>query len=127
MGSPRSSSSTAPRRAPWWGSSCSSTSPRPAAPQRPPSPPLRARWLPSPDQASAGWRVHPDHEGCGYVAEAARAVLAAAFDGGLDRVVAVTHPDNATSQRVAERIGMRRLGATRAYYDEECELFEARR
>lgn len=86
--------------------------------------------LPGPGErwdTEIGWRVHPDHEGRGYVAEAARAVLAAAFDGGLDKVIAVTHPDNAASQRVAERIGMRRLGVTRAYYDEECELFEARR
>lgn len=72
-----------------------------------------------------GWRQHAAHTGHGYVTEAAGAVLANCFAQGLTRVVAVTHPDNAASQRVAERIGMRRVGLTRDYYDAECVLFEA--
>ena len=84
--------------------------------------------LPGPGErwdTEIGWRVHPAYEGRGYIAEAARAALAAAFAAGLDRIVAVTDPQNLPSQRVAERIGMRRCGQTRDYYDELSELFEA--
>ena len=55
--------------------------------------------------------------------EAARRVLEHAFDAGLERVLAVTHPDNAASQAVARRIGMRDEGLTDAYYDTTCRLF----
>lgn len=86
--------------------------------------------LPGPGEdwdVEIGWRAHPAYEGRGYIAEAARAALAHAFAHGLDRIVAVTDPDNGPSQRVAERIGMRRLGTTRRYYDELSTLFEADR
>ncbi|RII95715.1 N-acetyltransferase, partial [Clavibacter michiganensis subsp. insidiosus] len=42
---------------------------------------------------------------------------------GLTRVLAVTNPENAPSQAVCRRIGMRPLGRTRGYYDKECALF----
>jgi RimJ/RimL family protein N-acetyltransferase len=69
-----------------------------------------------------GWHFHPDHWGHGYATEAAGALLAAALRD-LDRVVAVTYPDNTASQRVCERIGMRRVGPTDAYYNVRMELF----
>lgn len=80
-----------------------------------------------------GWRGHPAHGGHGYIAEAARAALAHAFEypfarpceRGLRRVVAVTHPDNHASQRVAELAGMRRIGLTSAWYDTTTLAFEA--
>lgn len=72
-----------------------------------------------------GWRGHPDHGGRGYVTEAARAVLDHALASGLPRVVAVTDPENHASQAVCSRIGMRRAGLTRDYYDEETVLFVA--
>ncbi|CAM5349211.1 RimJ/RimL family protein N-acetyltransferase OS=Leifsonia shinshuensis OX=150026 GN=HNR13_001715 PE=4 SV=1 [Leifsonia shinshuensis] len=71
-----------------------------------------------------GWHFHPDHWGHGYAAEAARALLTAAL-ADLPRVVAVTYPENAASQRVCKRIGMRRLGPSDAYYNVRMELFEA--
>ncbi|WP_434318062.1 GNAT family N-acetyltransferase [Leifsonia sp. P73] len=71
-----------------------------------------------------GWHFHPDHWGHGYAAESARALLVAAL-ADLPRVVAVTYPENAASQRVCERIGMRRLGPSDAYYNVRMELFEA--
>lgn len=80
--------------------------------------------LPSAD-TEIGWHFHPDHWGHGYAAEAASALLAAALASGLPRVVAVTYPGNLPSQRLAERIGMRRLGTTGAYYNAALELFEA--
>ena len=41
----------------------------------------------------------------------------------LPRIVAVTHPDNAPSQRVARRLGMRDEGLTDRYYDTTTRLF----
>lgn len=83
-----------------------------------PSEPLR----PSGD-TEIGWHFHPDHWGRGYASEAAALLLEAALRGGLSRVVAVTYPENTASQRVCERIGMRRLGPTDAYYNVRMELF----
>ncbi len=55
--------------------------------------------------------------------EAAARVLAHAFESGLPRVLAVTHPDNHASQAVARRIGMADAGLTDAYYGTTCRLF----
>lgn len=71
-----------------------------------------------------GWHFHPHVWGRGYATEAAAAVLAHAFARGLDRVVAVTHADNAASQAVCRRIGMTHRGTTDAYYGTTCELFD---
>ncbi|WP_237090109.1 GNAT family N-acetyltransferase [Nesterenkonia sp. PF2B19] len=70
-----------------------------------------------------GWHLHPDAWGHGYATEAARALLAHARRHGLTEVVAVTHPRNLASQRVAARIGMVHQGTTDRYYDTTCELF----
>jgi RimJ/RimL family protein N-acetyltransferase len=80
--------------------------------------------LPSGD-VEIGWHLHPDAWGHGYATEAAGRVLQHAFDGGLARVVAVTNPQNAASQRVCRRIGMTHEGRTDRYYDQTCELFTA--
>jgi RimJ/RimL family protein N-acetyltransferase len=74
-------------------------------------------------ETEIGWRLHPSAQGRGIGSEAAARVLEHAWATGLDRVLAVTHPLNLPSQRLAQRIGMRRLGRTRAYYDVETELF----
>lgn len=74
-----------------------------------------------------GWRLHPDSWGRGIGSEAARRVLDHAWAGGLTRLVAVTHPLNLPSQRLAERIGMRAQGETDAFYDQRCSLFAIRR
>ena len=70
-----------------------------------------------------GWHLHPDAWGRGVASEAATALLQHAADQGVSPVLAVVYPENLASQRVAERIGMRSLGPTRAYYDVECLLF----
>ncbi|WAL39491.1 GNAT family N-acetyltransferase [Brevibacterium sp. BRM-1] len=80
-----------------------------------------------PDDTEIGWRQPASSNGHGYASEAAARVLTAALNSGLERVIAVTHPDNAASQRVCERIGMHRVGRSAAYYDQSLELFEARR
>jgi RimJ/RimL family protein N-acetyltransferase len=57
-----------------------------------------------------GWRILREHEGRGYVTEAARASLAFAFDTlGERRVYAFTVPANTKSRAVMERIGMTRI------------------
>jgi [ribosomal protein S5]-alanine N-acetyltransferase len=51
----------------------------------------------------------PESQGKGYGPELGRAALAFAFDVvGLDRVVAITRPDNLPGQRSLEKLGMRR-------------------
>lgn len=62
-----------------------------------------------------GWWVWKDHWGHGYASEAAAAIRDHAFARhGLRELHAVIDPDNVASQRVAERIGMRRIGRTTA-------------
>lgn len=74
-----------------------------------------------------GWHFHPDAWGNGFASEAALRVLEHAWDAGLERVVAVTNPENRASMAVCRRIGMTHLGQSDAYYDTVCELFEVRR
>ncbi|MFD8600431.1 GNAT family N-acetyltransferase [Kitasatospora sp. NPDC059646] len=59
-------------------------------------------------QAEIGWVFHPDHAGHGYATEAARALVATAFDSlGVHRVFARLDALNTASARVCERLGMR--------------------
>jgi len=52
------------------------------------------------------YHVVPSAWNRGFATEAARAVLAAAWDGGVDHVVAVAMPGNGASRRVMEKVGM---------------------
>ena len=53
-----------------------------------------------------GWSFHPDAWGRGYATEAARAAVDWAFDRlGWDSVIHCIDPDNAPSQRLAQRLG----------------------
>lgn len=59
--------------------------------------------------AEIGWCLAPTHGGRGHATEAARELLAIAFDGlGLRRVIANCFAVNEPSWRVMERIGLRR-------------------
>jgi [ribosomal protein S5]-alanine N-acetyltransferase len=65
-------------------------------------------------QAEVGlfWAIDPDHQGRGYASEAARALIDYAFDAksawqGLRRLIATTEFDNAASQAVMRKLGMR--------------------
>lgn len=60
-------------------------------------------------QGEIGFVVTPAHQGHGYAAEAATAMLALAFDElGLHRVIGRCDPRNTPSATVLERLGMRR-------------------
>ncbi|MEO1128868.1 MAG: GNAT family N-acetyltransferase [Planctomycetota bacterium] len=74
-----------------------------------------------------GYRLAQAHWGHGFATEAAGAVLAFAMDTlKLPRVIAVAYEANVASLRVLEKIGMRRVGLTDAYYDAELVLCETR-
>lgn len=58
-----------------------------------------------------GYRMPPSSWGNGYATEATRAVLDYGFNTvGLDEITAVTHPDNAASQHVLTKCGLKRDG-----------------
>jgi RimJ/RimL family protein N-acetyltransferase len=62
-------------------------------------------------QLEVGWVMNPDFGGAGYATEASRAMLDIAFHrAGAHRVVAQLDARNASSARMAERLGMRREG-----------------
>lgn len=60
------------------------------------------------DDADIGYALLPQYWGQGYAFEAASGVLAHAKDDiGLKRIVATVRPDNATSVRLLEKLGLR--------------------
>lgn len=73
-----------------------------------------------------GWHLHPNHWGHGYATEAATAVLRRAFAAGVAEVVALIHPENERSKKVAGRLGMEYQGVTSRYYSVEAELYLAK-
>ncbi len=66
-----------------------------------------------------GWVFHPDFHNKGYASEAARAVLEYAFTKmKIHRIIATCQPENISSFRVMEKIGMRREGNGNDWWDE---------
>ncbi|SFE00766.1 Protein N-acetyltransferase, RimJ/RimL family [Actinopolyspora alba] len=60
-------------------------------------------------RAEIGFVMNPDHSGRGYATEAGREVLRLAFEHyGFHRVVGLCNGNNHSSQRLMERLGMRR-------------------
>ena len=58
-----------------------------------------------------GWRLRPDRWGRGYASEAARRMVAFAFeDLQAPLLASICHPDNADSAKVMRRLGMRYRG-----------------
>lgn len=70
-----------------------------------------------------GWYLHPDSWGKGLATEAARALLAYGFAGGLEEIWAVTQLDNNRSAGVCRKVGMRLLGVTNRWYHEPSLMF----
>ncbi len=70
-----------------------------------------------------GWRLATSATGKGYATEAGKAAARYAFDFiGVDTVVAVAHPDNISSHKVMQRIGMTFRGIE-THYDEDCTTY----
>ncbi|GIJ51630.1 N-acetyltransferase [Virgisporangium aliadipatigenens] len=79
--------------------------------------------LPGDHRFEIGWHQHPDSWHHGYATEAAHAVIERGFRLGVPEVFAVVRGDNVRSMAVCRRLGMRYLGPTRRYYDNQLELF----
>ena len=61
-------------------------------------------------ELEVGYHIRTDVQGRGYATEAAAACKDLARDVlHVPRLVAIIHPDNASSLRVAEKIGLRRI------------------
>lgn len=72
-----------------------------------------------------GYWLLPDAWGLGFATDGAAALRAYGFDDlGLDRIIGVTHPRNAASQRVLMKAGLADAGWGR-YYDRRLRLFVA--
>jgi RimJ/RimL family protein N-acetyltransferase len=68
--------------------------------------------------ASVGYWVAPDARGRGIATQALRLVAGWALQTlGVERLELVTDPDNASSQRVAEKAGFQREGLLRRYLE----------
>ncbi len=60
----------------------------------------------------------------GFATEAARAMLRFAFETvKLESVAGVTQPENTASQKVLEKIGLKKDPETRTFYDNVCAYF----
>ncbi len=69
-----------------------------------------------PDTYSVGWNFNADFGGAGYAAEAARALFDYLFTvKRARRLYAYVEEDNIASQRLCERLGMRREGLFREF------------
>jgi ribosomal-protein-alanine N-acetyltransferase len=67
--------------------------------------------VPEHDGIEIGYMIAPRYWGQGYATEAAAAVMRYGFDHiKLDRLIALTRPDNERSIRVLEKLGMRLEG-----------------
>ncbi|GAB4186841.1 MAG: GNAT family N-acetyltransferase [Wenzhouxiangellaceae bacterium] len=71
-----------------------------------------------------GYRLMRRCWGQGIATEAAAAALEIAFQRWrVDRVMAVTHPENQPSQRVLDKLGFSDQGLTDAFYDCQTRLY----
>jgi RimJ/RimL family protein N-acetyltransferase len=69
----------------------------------------KPEFRPNEQDVEVGWRLARDAWGHGYATEAARAAVAYGFaELALPEIVSFTVPANVPSQRVMERLGMRR-------------------
>lgn len=67
-----------------------------------------------------GYAILPDYEGKGYAFEAAGRIKSAAFnDFGLEAVSAITSKENAASQKLLEKLGLKLSGTLKLPHQEE--------
>jgi len=83
------------------------------------------KYIPHTAEVEVGYRLRYGAWGKGYATEGARALVGHGFDTvGLERIVGVTHPDNAASQRVLLKAGLCDIGWGH-YYQRAVRVFEA--
>lgn len=83
------------------------------------------KYMPDAGDVEVGYRLLPGAWGKGYATEGASALVRYGFETlGLYRIVGVTHPENAASQRVLCKAGLRDSGWTR-YWERDVRLFAA--
>ena len=83
------------------------------------------KYIPHTTEVEVGYRLRYGAWGRGFATEGARELLRYGFqDLGLYRIIGVTHPDNATSQRVLQKIGLIDIGWGH-YYGRPLRVFEA--
>ncbi|MDO6589104.1 N-acetyltransferase [Loktanella sp. D2R18] len=71
-----------------------------------------------------GWRLMTQYHGKGYATEAGQAAMDFGFNQiGVPYICAVAIPENAASQRVMKRLGMRYVNI-QVHYDEICAYYE---
>jgi RimJ/RimL family protein N-acetyltransferase len=81
------------------------------------------KYIPGTEEVEVGYRLRKSAWGRGLATEGALALLRYGFGArGLDRIVAVTHPANAASQRVLRKLGLEYRGVGR-YYGRELSYF----
>jgi RimJ/RimL family protein N-acetyltransferase len=84
-------------------------------------------YVPKTVEVEVGYRLLPHAWGRGFATEGARALVSHGFETlGLYRIIGLTHPDNAASQRVLQKAGLRDAGWGR-YYDRNLRVFVAER
>ncbi len=72
-----------------------------------------------------GYRLGRAHWGRGYATEAAGLARDHAFGAlGVERLVAVTYPENLASRRVLAKVGFRETGESEKYYGVHAVTFE---
>jgi ribosomal-protein-alanine N-acetyltransferase len=81
------------------------------------------KYVPDTVEVEVGYRLLPEAWGKGYATEGASALLRYGFDVlGLYRIIGITHPENAASQRVLQKAGLSDRGWGR-YYDRRVRVF----
>jgi RimJ/RimL family protein N-acetyltransferase len=81
------------------------------------------KYCPPTCDVEVGYRLLFDAWGRGFATEGARALVEHGFAGlGLERIIGVTHPDNAASQHVLMKSGLRDVGWG-DYYAKRLRLF----
>ena len=70
-------------------------------------------WTERPYDAEVGWTLERSTWGRGLATEGGAAALRFGFEtGGMERIISIAHRDNGASQRVMEKLGLKREGAT---------------
>jgi RimJ/RimL family protein N-acetyltransferase len=83
------------------------------------------KYIPGTTQVEVGYRLRYGAWGRGFATEGARALVRHGFEElGLYRIVGLTHPDNAASQRVLLKTGLVDAGWGH-YYNRPLRVFES--